>query len=262
MSTSMTLFVVISGETISESFPIDISNYKTVGHLKQLIKEANPTSLSDIDARRLKIWHVDISFTGSDVLKHRWWQQRTNTSTKHLHQRETSTSAPSSAIRSAATAIMSNSLITLFVIIDHESIADAFPIDVDPSMTVGHLKQLIKRENPRSVNGFDARKLRLWHINIPYAHDRGYEDTIRLREVYGRCLLAPYLTLEDLFGTKPDGRNIHVLVELPERQRGIMFSISLTAAVVPDPVGLAIAVSMEHESTGPVAELGNVEFAQ
>ncbi|KAF8944527.1 hypothetical protein BGZ47_004121 [Haplosporangium gracile] len=100
---------------------------------------------------------------------------------------------------------MSNSLFTLFVIIDHESIADAFPIDVDSQMTVGHLKQLIMRENPRSVSGFDARKLRLWHINIPYAHDRGYEDTIRLHEVYGRCLLAPYLKLEDFFGTKPDG---------------------------------------------------------
>ncbi|KAG0051593.1 hypothetical protein BGZ89_003482 [Linnemannia elongata] len=114
---------------------------------------------------------------------------------------------------------MSSSLITLFVIIDHETIADAFPIDIDASKTIGHLKQLIKNHNPRSVGALDARKLRLWHINIPYAHERGYEDTIRLQEVCGRCLLAPYLKLGDFFGTKPDGQKIHVLVELPEGQR-------------------------------------------
>ncbi|KAG9061395.1 hypothetical protein KI688_007379 [Linnemannia hyalina] len=117
---------------------------------------------------------------------------------------------------------MSNSFITLFIIIDRETIADAFPIDIDPSKTIGHLKQLIKNHNPRSVSDLDARKLRLWHINIPYAHERGYEDTIRLHEVCGTCLLAPYLKLKDFFGTNPDGKKIHILVELPEGQRGNM----------------------------------------
>ncbi|KAH7047223.1 hypothetical protein BKA57DRAFT_465369 [Linnemannia elongata] len=53
-----TLFVIIEGETYSERFPIEIAPSKTVGHLKQLIKEANPTTLGDIDARKLKIWYV------------------------------------------------------------------------------------------------------------------------------------------------------------------------------------------------------------
>lgn len=118
---------------------------------------------------------------------------------------------------------MSNSLITLFVIIDRETIADAFPIDIDTSKTIGHLKQLIKDHNPRSVSALDARKLRLWHINIPYASERGYEDTISLHELCGTCLLAPYLKLKDFFGANPDGRKIHILVELPEGKRGNAF---------------------------------------
>ena len=51
---SKTLFVVIDDETLSERFPIDFNLSKTVGHLKQPTKEANPTSLSDIDVRKLK----------------------------------------------------------------------------------------------------------------------------------------------------------------------------------------------------------------
>ncbi|KAF9543111.1 hypothetical protein EC957_001256 [Mortierella hygrophila] len=58
-----TVFVAIVGDTFSERFPIDVDLTKTVGHLKQLIKEANPTTLGNIDARKLKVWSVpDIYF--------------------------------------------------------------------------------------------------------------------------------------------------------------------------------------------------------
>lgn len=64
MSTPRTIFVIIEGETTFESFPVEIDLNKTVGHLKQLIKEANPTTLNNIDARKLKVWGVDISLKG------------------------------------------------------------------------------------------------------------------------------------------------------------------------------------------------------
>ncbi|KAF9543112.1 hypothetical protein EC957_001257 [Mortierella hygrophila] len=66
MVSSITLFVVLSGDTKYESFSIDIDPNKTVGHLKQLIKEANPTGLSDIDVWKLPVWIVGIPFSEFD----------------------------------------------------------------------------------------------------------------------------------------------------------------------------------------------------
>ncbi|KAG0276443.1 hypothetical protein BGZ96_003278, partial [Linnemannia gamsii] len=54
----VTDFCIIEGDTKLDSFPIDIHTSQTVGHLKQLIKEANPNTLRDIDARKLRIWCI------------------------------------------------------------------------------------------------------------------------------------------------------------------------------------------------------------
>lgn len=54
----VTITLVFDGETKYDSFPIEIHSSKTVGHLKQLIKEANPNTLRDVDARKLRIWRI------------------------------------------------------------------------------------------------------------------------------------------------------------------------------------------------------------
>ncbi|KAG0250101.1 hypothetical protein BGZ95_007311 [Linnemannia exigua] len=55
---TITLFVMFASDDTSDAFPIEISSSKTVGHLKTLIKDANPLTLKDVDARRLRLTKV------------------------------------------------------------------------------------------------------------------------------------------------------------------------------------------------------------
>jgi hypothetical protein len=41
------------------SFPIDIPANKSVGHLKDSIKNENPNTLANVDARKLTLYYVD-----------------------------------------------------------------------------------------------------------------------------------------------------------------------------------------------------------
>jgi hypothetical protein len=41
---------------------------------------------------------------------------------------------------------------------------DPFPIDIGKSMTVGHLKDAIKKKNEHTFGNVDARTLGLWKV--------------------------------------------------------------------------------------------------
>ena len=63
MST-ITLSCLVVGENPYENaFPVDIdtNKVKTVGHLKDAIKEKNTQAFANVDAKDIKLWKVDIS---------------------------------------------------------------------------------------------------------------------------------------------------------------------------------------------------------
>ena len=48
--------------------------------------------------------------------------------------------------------------------------SEAFPVDINRSLTVGHLKDAIKAKKPNDFAGIDANKLKLWKVEIPSDH--------------------------------------------------------------------------------------------
>ncbi|KAF9427922.1 hypothetical protein BGZ76_002137, partial [Entomortierella beljakovae] len=58
MSGEITLFCIVDGE--SSKFLVDILPTKTVGHLKNAIKDMKENDLKDIDADRLILWATAI----------------------------------------------------------------------------------------------------------------------------------------------------------------------------------------------------------
>ncbi|KAG0269438.1 hypothetical protein DFQ27_003563 [Actinomortierella ambigua] len=71
-------------------------------------------------------------------------------------------------------------LLTLFCLVDGET--NSFPVDIEPSKTVAHLKEFIKAKIPDTLNGVDAKDLTLWRVSIPVLPKKDRKE-IRLADV-------------------------------------------------------------------------------
>ena len=60
--------------------------------------------------------------------------------------------------------------ITLLCLVKENTLANAFPVDIDKDQLVGHLKKVIKAEKQNDFAGIDADKLRLWKVPISDDH--------------------------------------------------------------------------------------------
>ncbi|KAF9160980.1 hypothetical protein DFQ26_005016 [Actinomortierella ambigua] len=71
-------------------------------------------------------------------------------------------------------------LLTLFCLVDGET--NSFPVDIEPSKTVAHLKKLIKAEKAPRFDDVAADKLTLWCVSIPVLPKKDRKE-IRLADV-------------------------------------------------------------------------------
>ena len=62
------IICLLGGE--EDPFPVDIDGDSTVGDLKELIQTKNLVTLKEVDARSLKLYHVNLKFDESDEQKH------------------------------------------------------------------------------------------------------------------------------------------------------------------------------------------------
>ena|ERR1051326_6322636 len=102
--------------------------------------------------------------------------------------------------------------ITLLCLVKGNTLANAFPIDVNKDQLVGHLKKVIKAEKQNDFAGIDADRLKLWKKEIPDDQD-DLLSNLTLND--GDELLATR-EIGDYWTEKPPKRNIHVIVEPPE----------------------------------------------
>src|ERR1051326_44768 len=102
--------------------------------------------------------------------------------------------------------------ITLLCLVKGNTLANAFPIDVNKDQLVGHLKKVIKAEKQNDFAGIDADRLKLWKKEIPDDQDNLLSN-LTLND--GDELLATR-ELGDYWTEKPPKRNIHVIIEPPE----------------------------------------------
>src|SRR3954451_6739674 len=61
--------------------------------------------------------------------------------------------------------------ITLLCLVKGNTLANAFPVDINKDQLVGHLKKVIKAEKQNDFAGIDADKLKLWKVTIPGDQD-------------------------------------------------------------------------------------------
>lgn len=58
---SITLFCLVKGDTIASAFSVKINRDESISNLKDAIKEKNQNDFAGVDAKRLKLWKVEIA---------------------------------------------------------------------------------------------------------------------------------------------------------------------------------------------------------
>jgi hypothetical protein len=60
--------------------------------------------------------------------------------------------------------------ITLLCLVKGNTLANAFPVDIEKYQLVGHLKKVIKAEQPQTFANVDAKDIKLWKVEIGGDH--------------------------------------------------------------------------------------------
>ncbi|KAG0253847.1 hypothetical protein BGZ95_006191, partial [Linnemannia exigua] len=113
---------------------------------------------------------------------------------------------------------MADDPLTLFCLVDGESLSSAFPVEIESSKTIGHLKKLIKTETPDKFIGVNVRDLALWRVSIPISNVDNNNLGALLDKVPDKDkmnLTSPAMRLSEIF---PEGlldRTVHVIVHPP-----------------------------------------------
>ena len=61
--------------------------------------------------------------------------------------------------------------ITLLCLVKGNTLANAFPVDINKDQLVGHLKEAIKAKKHKTFHGVEADELKLWNVKIPDDQD-------------------------------------------------------------------------------------------
>ena len=102
--------------------------------------------------------------------------------------------------------------ITLLCLVKGNTLANAFPVDIDKDQLVGHLKEAIKAKKQNDFAGIDADKLRLW--KVPISDDQ--DDQLRNLSLEGNEELSAINDIGDYWPESPPKKHIHVIVKLPK----------------------------------------------
>src|ERR1051325_3948104 len=103
--------------------------------------------------------------------------------------------------------------ITLLCLVKGNTLANAFPVDIDKDQLVGHLKKFIKEEKQNDFAGVDADKLKLWKVTISGDQD----DQLRNLILQDSDELSAINDIGDYWPKSPPKKHIHVIVKLPRK---------------------------------------------
>ncbi|KAF9965805.1 hypothetical protein BGZ73_001262 [Actinomortierella ambigua] len=108
---------------------------------------------------------------------------------------------------------MTTPTLTLFCLVDGEATSNAFPVEIEPSKSIGSLKKVIKSEKTPRFDDIAADELTLWRVSIPVEDE---ETPILLDNVLEdkKKLSSPRMRLSTLFPKSPDDET-YILVQRP-----------------------------------------------
>src|SRR5947199_10696520 len=102
--------------------------------------------------------------------------------------------------------------ITLLCLVKGNTLANAFPVDIEKDQLVGHLKKVIKAKKAPEFDHFPADRLKLWNVKIPDDRD----DLLSNLSLQDKDELLATKKISKYFPDSPPEEHIHVLVEPPE----------------------------------------------
>ena len=103
--------------------------------------------------------------------------------------------------------------ITLLCLVKGNTLANAFPVDINKDQLVGHLKDAIKTKKHKTFHGVEADELKLWKVTIPGDQD----DQLRNLILQDSDELLAIDDIGDYWPTSPPKKHIHVIVKLPRK---------------------------------------------
>ncbi|KAG9070446.1 hypothetical protein KI688_007982 [Linnemannia hyalina] len=133
--------------------------------------------------------------------------------------------------------------LTLFCLIDGQSIFNAFSVEINPRKTIDGLKKFIRNEKTPRFDDVAADELTLWRVSIPDADDDDDDDGENLPILpdnipnKDRKKLKATRELSDVFREEPAKRTIHIIVQRPPPAHVLAPARSFTAGLDESPPG-------------------------
>ncbi|KAF9344218.1 hypothetical protein BGX26_004644 [Mortierella sp. AD094] len=135
-----------------------------------------------------------------------------NTKTDNMTNNITDNNTSRNTTDNNATSNTTDNLLTLFCLVDGESLSNAFEVEVPSTKRVATLKDAIKAKIPDTFNGVDAKDLSLWRVTIP---ENKQSATITIDGFEHKTGLdKPRTPLSELLRENPDD-NTYIIVQRP-----------------------------------------------
>ncbi|KAG0271769.1 hypothetical protein BGZ96_005631, partial [Linnemannia gamsii] len=107
---------------------------------------------------------------------------------------------------------MTDNRLNFLCLVNGES--TSFPVEIEPTKTIGDLKDAIKAKKTNDFSDVDADKLTLWRVSIPLVPKKDRKD-ISLGDIPSKEELDETDDLSDVFRDKPPKKTIHIIVQRP-----------------------------------------------
>ncbi|KAF9083433.1 hypothetical protein BGX29_003150, partial [Mortierella sp. GBA35] len=90
----------------------------------------------------------------------------------------------------------------------------SFPVEIDPTKTIGDLKDAIKAKKAPRFDDVAADELILWRVSIPLVPKKDRKD-LSLGDILSKEELDETDDPSDVFLDKPPKKTIHIIVQRP-----------------------------------------------
>jgi len=118
-------------------------------------------------------------------------------------------------------AMAESEIYTVFCLVAGEDVS--FPVEIEKSKTVGQLKDAIKKKNPTTFDGIDAKSLTLYHVDLP--DDDDLDQNVNKELERKPKPLRPSEEMADIFSEGLKKRMVHILVQ-PSRSGKSTYRLS------------------------------------
>jgi hypothetical protein len=129
-----------------------------------------------------------------------------------------------------------------------------FPVDIDQTKTVGHLKEAITQKKRQRLGDVDPDHLTLYRVVIDGSLDQGplIDELNRLSQNLQECTrLKERSQLSEIVGKTPQGKEEYILVQPPEGESIVSRACSVVL-MYPTPLSLTQALACSAgEAGGP-----------